>query len=287
MLEPGHQRDLRVGAGIDRDLGAEQRRVDVGGGRESVDRPDEDRRPDARRRPERQVAHLLEARGSLGDPVRQRDPELRGVQERLGAERELRVRHPASRGHQVELPRSHDDLGADAVPVQDLAGDRPRHGLQAGVRVGEYPHVDVLRAELVEEAPRAHQRQAALRERAADLHRADAAERHLARRVQLDHRSVGRDQVAELGHGSSLEVRHDHHPKVGPHTRGGLARLHTVSVKEPFERVVADARAHGAARLPRGRRAASTPTTRGRRRSSPPCAPIRTCPRTRTSRPGW
>ena len=54
----------------------------------------------------------------------------------------LGVRHAVAGGHQVELAGPDHLLGAEAVAVQHLAGDQPRDGLQADVRMR--PDVDAL-----------------------------------------------------------------------------------------------------------------------------------------------
>ena len=115
--------------------------------------------------------------------------------------------------------------------------------------------------ELVEEAPRPDHRQRPLRERPSHPHRAEPAERHLPRLVQLHHRPVGRREVAQLRYRSCLQVGHADHSESRDLTPGDPARLHTVSVKEPFERVVVE---HGATVL-RVCRAVRGPGRRRRR----------------------
>ena len=63
-------------------------------------------------------------------------------------------------GHQVELTGTDHLLGSEAVTVQDLAAQQPRHGLQPDVRMRADVEAMVLgdrgRPHVVDEAPRTH-----------------------------------------------------------------------------------------------------------------------------------
>ena len=76
---------------------------------------------------------------------------------------------------------------ADAVAVQHLAVDQPRHGLQAAVRMRRHLHAgavgDHLRAEMVEETPGADH--APVRMRQQPAHHGVAAERHITTLEQV------------------------------------------------------------------------------------------------------
>ena len=110
--------------------------------------------------------------------VRLRHPQLHAVQSAaIAAGRLLGVGDPAPGGHQVELARGDQLLGAEAVPVQHLAGDQPGDGVQTGVRVRADVEAVLLgdpdRAHVVGEAPRADGAAVPARERSAHRHRAD------------------------------------------------------------------------------------------------------------------
>jgi hypothetical protein len=65
----------------------------------------------------------------------------------------------APRRHEVQFARSHHRVAARAVPVLDLAGEQPAHGLETGVRMRWHDHSagcgHVIRPVVGEEAPRA------------------------------------------------------------------------------------------------------------------------------------
>ena len=211
VLERGVERQVDRCTGLERDVGADERGVHDRRRADPVDLPDHHRRRDAGRGPDRQVDHLLE-RGSPGrGAVGQRDPQLHGVHPGALTDRELGVGDAPAGGHEVELTGPHDHVRADAVPVVDLALDRPGDGLQPRVRVGEHAHLHVLRAELVEEAPRADRRKSALRQGPPDVHVPDAAQWHVARLVALQERAAPAVADAQLGSGARLQVGHDPH----------------------------------------------------------------------------
>jgi hypothetical protein len=156
----------------------------------------------------RELDVLLEGRGDAVAAVGERDPQLQAFDERRLAQGELGVRDTRAARHEIELAGPQHDLRAEAVAVADLALDRPRDGLEAGVRVGEDLHVGVLGPELVEEAPGADRGDLALRQSAADLHRADAAERHVPRLEECGLRPGGVGGPARRFRGVDLEIAH-------------------------------------------------------------------------------
>ncbi len=84
----------------------------------------------------RQLGVMLEGRRAVAGRGRLGHPELDGV-DLLGPGRVLLgVGDPVARGHEVQLPRPDELLGAQAVQVEQLAGHQPRHGLQAQVGMG-------------------------------------------------------------------------------------------------------------------------------------------------------
>jgi hypothetical protein len=95
-------------------------------------------------------------------------------------------------GHDVELTRPHRGVGAEAVPVLELAGEQPANRLEPGVRVRRDEHAagggHLIGAVVVGETPRAEQGSSPLRERAPHSHRAHAAEGHLPGVEHLDGR---------------------------------------------------------------------------------------------------
>ena len=141
---------------------------------------------------------VLEAR--LGEAVGlgQGHPQLGTVQCRRGRGGVLGVRDAAAGGHEVDLAGPHEGVRAGGVAVLDLAGEEPRHGLQAGVRVARHDHAagqrDVGRTVVVDEAPRADERALALGQAAPHEHGPRTAERHLAAR-QHDRIRGGRPHV--------------------------------------------------------------------------------------------
>ncbi len=150
-----------------------------------------DRIPDTHRR--RHV--MLEERRHIARSGRQRDPELHPVQRRRGSRRNLRVADPVTRRHQVELARSNHRVASHTVAVLDLAGEKPAHRLESGVRMRWHVHPTrhrhILRTVVVDETPSADQGPFALRQGAAHVHRARAAQRHLPGEKHLDRARVG------------------------------------------------------------------------------------------------
>ena len=76
--------------------------------------------------------------------------------------------HPVARGHEVQLPRPDELLGAQAVQVEQLAGHQPGHGLQAQVRMrpdAERPtRLGPDGADVIGEAPGPHRAARPLRQ---------------------------------------------------------------------------------------------------------------------------
>ncbi len=201
-----------------------------------------------------QVAVVLEVRVDAEGRARQRRPQLDAVQagRTVLRRRLLRVGDAPARRHEVELARPDRLERADGVAVQDLALEEPAHRLQPGVRVGWHLHAlaarDVVRAVVVAEAPRPHERPGALRDRAPHVHRPRPAERHVARGEELD-------AVALLARDADL---------LG---RLGLQVAHAPSL-DPVAGVRGGARAPGAGRGPWRNR---IPMTRARRGPGAPC----------------
>ena len=84
---------------------------------------------------------VLEGGRSVPGRRRLRHPELHAVQRSLVATRRLLgVRDAAPGGHEVELAGPDDLLGAEAVPVQDLAVEQPGDRLEPDV--GMRPDVE-------------------------------------------------------------------------------------------------------------------------------------------------
>ena len=84
----------------------------------------------------RELGVVLEAGLAVPGGLGLRDPQLDAVQVAAVAPGPLlAVGHPVTGRHEVELARTDRLLGAEAVAVEDLPGDEPRHGLQPGVGV--------------------------------------------------------------------------------------------------------------------------------------------------------
>ena len=93
-----------------------------------------------------QLGVVLEARVGVAVAVRERDPELRAVQEagvRPGAL--LGVADGPAGGHQAQLARADGLQAAGGVAVQDLALVEPADGLQAHVRMRRHLHAGLRR----------------------------------------------------------------------------------------------------------------------------------------------
>ena len=108
---------------------------------------------------------------------------------------------PVAGGHEVQLPRPDQLLGAQAVQVEQLAGHQPGHGLQAQVRMGpdaERPtRLGPDGADVIGEAPGPHRAARPLRQDPAHRHRAHLGE---AARGDLDDGALG--LVRRPGHRS-------------------------------------------------------------------------------------
>jgi hypothetical protein len=92
--------------------------------------------------------------------VRERDPQLRAIQAAAVSSRcLLGVSDAASRRHDVDAARAGRGYASQAVIVEHLAFEQPRHGLETGVRVRRDVHrflgTERQRSETIEEAPRA------------------------------------------------------------------------------------------------------------------------------------
>lgn len=117
--------------------------------------------------PHRLGIELFEPRLVEAVGVGQGRPQLDAVQ-RPG-HRVFRVRDAAAGRHQVDPARLDDEVGAEGVPVPDRPGEQPGHGLQPRVGVAGHAHIDVVGAEVVEEAPPADEADLARRQHAFHL----------------------------------------------------------------------------------------------------------------------
>ena len=186
----------------------------------AAERPQEDPREHPVGLEERRRFVQDEAPGAMPLAVGQRDPQLRAVEHAVG--RAGRGRHDVlavgdavAGGHDRRPPG--DDLRgrAQRVAVGHLAGDEPRHGLQAGMRVRCHVHRvpvtgrDRSRAVEVDEAPRADHPALAVREQAqhlaawADLGVDRVVDRRLATVTLRVVRAAGiqvRDGIAHAGY---------------------------------------------------------------------------------------
>ena len=88
---------------------------------------------------------LLERRLPVAVAVRKGNPELKSALQRqqpagvgIRQDRKLGVGYATPRRHDVQFPGPDHHIAAHAVPVPDVPGERPRDGLQSGVRVGEH-----------------------------------------------------------------------------------------------------------------------------------------------------
>ena len=115
-----------------------------------------------------QLGVMLEGRRAVAGGGRLGHPELDGV-DLLGPGRVLLgVGDPVAGGHEVQLPRPDQLLGAQAVQVEQLAGHQPGHGLQAQVRMrpdAERPtRLGPDGADVIDEAPGPHRAARPLRQ---------------------------------------------------------------------------------------------------------------------------
>ena len=212
MLERRVDVERQPGAGVEQDLGTQQRR-----GRRhrrgvcraaSRGTPG----PPSRRRRQGGGAWCAKSGSALPGCFRQRHPELGAVQGGGARRRDLGVADPASGRHQVDLAGPHQGVvarrcrGARSRPVNSqLTVCRPVCGCGAT----DIPPVvvDLVGAVVVDEAPGPDQRALPLRQGAAHPHRPRPAERHVARRHAPRRRRVagGADDLA--GSRSGLVIR--------------------------------------------------------------------------------
>ena len=144
--------------------------------------------------------HLIaDGRDRSGDLVSGHD-RVGGPAPLIAGGMDVGVADPGAGGHEVDLAGAHTTDDAAGVAVLDLALEEPGDGLQTGVRVGRDVHAagavggDLLRAVVVDEAPRADEGALPVRQGPADGDRAQPAERHLAPAEDL-----GRAHVPHLG----------------------------------------------------------------------------------------
>ena len=199
-------------AGLDHDLGPQQRRVRRDGRRVPQRRAEEDPRPPAgtlhaaaARSARRSGRRAATASGSATQSCTPWSSRVAGVETS-----EWLMPRPGR--HQVELAGPHRGVVAGAVAVLDLAAEEPADGLQPGVRVRRDLHPAGVGHQVgpvvVDEAPRADQAALPLRQGAADGHRPQPAERHLARREHLQRRPTAARPEPQLGR-IALRVGHD------------------------------------------------------------------------------
>ncbi|MPM93325.1 hypothetical protein SDC9_140462 [bioreactor metagenome] len=133
---------------------------------------------------------VVEPRGGQAVRGRQRRPQLHAVQLRAVLRRVLRVVDPPPCGHQVELSGTDHHPRPERVAMLDLTGEQPGDGLQRRVRVRGHAHPAVLgrilRAEVVQEAPRADQRPVSVRQRPPDPQSAGGGQHRVTRTDDLD-----------------------------------------------------------------------------------------------------
>ncbi len=200
-LELVRHRQGHRGARLEHDLDPEQRGLDPHRRARAPQRPDEHARLDPGRGLHRLRHVVLEPRLDRRGGRRQHDPQLRTVQHARAGGRHLRVRDAPSGRHEVDLARTDDGDGAEGVAVLDLAGEQPRDGREAAVRVRRDVHPaadrDVVGPVVVGEAPRPDERALLGRQGPPHRHRARPPERHLARSQRLH----------SLHHGSTLASR--------------------------------------------------------------------------------
>ena len=156
---------------------------------------------------------MLEA--GVGPAVSDREsgPELDPMEARRVIRRRfLGVGDAATGGHEVELPRPNRLPVAEAVAVQHLALNEPGDRLQADVRMRWHPHAraprDVVRPEVIDEAPCADRRAQGRREEPENP--GALAQVDLAPGQQFLHRAfLGRPALlGEGGRRCSLQVAH-------------------------------------------------------------------------------
>ncbi|MND88726.1 hypothetical protein D3C80_807580 [compost metagenome] len=111
--------------------------------------------------PAGQQGVVIEAGLGLLITLRQRYPELGGVQVGVARQGLLGVGYAAPGGHQIDLARADHLLAAEAVTVQNLPRQHPGEGLQGDVGMG--PHVqpggvggEAGRPYVIEKAPGAY-----------------------------------------------------------------------------------------------------------------------------------
>ena len=140
----------------------------------------------------RQLGVMLEGRRAVAGRSRLGHPELDGVDLLGPGGVLLGVGHPVARGHEVQLPRPDELLGAQAVQVEQLAGHQPGHGLQAQVRMrpdAERPtRLGPDGADVIGEAPGPHRATRPLRQDPAHRQRAHLGH---AARGDVDDRALG------------------------------------------------------------------------------------------------
>ena len=111
-----------------------------------------------------EVLVAFERGGTVPSRIGQSDPQLERVEgDGIVADGVFRVGDAGAARHEIERSAPHDDVAAEHVAVAHVADERPGHRLQADVRMRFDAHLRRLRAETVEEAPRAHHRQRSLR----------------------------------------------------------------------------------------------------------------------------
>jgi hypothetical protein len=105
---------------------------------------------------------VLKQRGHVTVAIRQGDPELHAAQAAAVLGRgPLRVGNGGARGHDIDAAWSKQRFVSEAVVMNELAVEEPRHGLQPHVRMRANVHGRRIRerqrAETVEKAPGANE----------------------------------------------------------------------------------------------------------------------------------
>ena len=105
---------------------------------------------------------MLKQRRHLAVAIRQGDPELHAAQAAaVFCRRPLRVGDGGTRGHHVDAAGAKQRFVSEAVVMNELAVEEPRHGLQPRVRMRANVHGrrirELQRAETVEKTPGANE----------------------------------------------------------------------------------------------------------------------------------
>ncbi|CAH0327731.1 hypothetical protein SRABI128_06406 [Microbacterium sp. Bi128] len=196
---------------FEQELGTEQGRV----GGDGRDGPGECAQEDAHGpavSADRLRTVVLKSGRHVACRVRQRHPQLRAVQDGGVRGGKFRMADAAAGGHEVHFTGPHRCVEAGRIPVFDFACEQPADGLKPGVRVARDFHAagiaDLVRAVVVQEAPRPDEAALALRKGAPHIHRAGAAQRDLPRNQEFD-AGAGPVRFAKDFLGRDFGIAHD------------------------------------------------------------------------------